>query len=89
MEEALAGRAATWYAPPAGLVRIGDDYYLPDSLGVPSPLARELPRCPSRPAWEPVPLLVNGLPCNSAPKPPEPKPEEPKPSPPPPPREHD
>ncbi len=70
MEEALAGRPGTWYDAPAGLVRIGDDVYLPGTLSLPSPLARELPRCPQLPAWEPVPYLVNGLPCSSAKPPP-------------------
>ncbi len=66
MVNALRGSPNTWYAPPAGLDHVGDNWFLPGTEFLPQTLAGSWPTCPSRnyptsSTWSQI--EVNGLPC--------------------------
>lgn len=67
MERALAATPNQWYSVPSGLVRIGNNYYLPGTQNLPPVLARSWPACHFRsynPArLTPAQTVVNGVPC--------------------------
>jgi hypothetical protein len=67
MVQALAQHPDEWYAKPAGLDQIGQNYFLPGTELVQATLAQPWPTCRFR-SFNPYTvtdamLTVNGLPC--------------------------
>jgi membrane peptidoglycan carboxypeptidase len=67
MTQALASQPDQWYAVPAGVNQIGQNYFLPGTQSLPSTLAGPWPVCRFR-SFNPytvtdAQLTVNGLPC--------------------------
>ena len=92
MLQALAATPADWYAVPAGVHQVGDNFYLPGTENVPQLLAQPWPVCHLPGNFNPYALtsaqtIVDGVPCViNAPKPkptptPSPSPSAPAPQP--------
>jgi membrane peptidoglycan carboxypeptidase len=67
MAQALRGQPAQWYAPPAGLARIGDNYFMPGTENLKTLLSDPWPACKFQ-TYDPYTLTlqqmtVNGVPC--------------------------
>ena len=67
MMQALAQQPDQWYAKPAGVDQVGQNYFLPGTQRLPSTLAASWPTCRFR-SFNPytvtdAQLTVNGLPC--------------------------
>jgi membrane peptidoglycan carboxypeptidase len=67
MTQALAQHPDEWYAMPAGVDRVGQNYFLPGTESLPPTLASPWPTCRFR-SFNPntvtdAQLIVNGLPC--------------------------
>jgi hypothetical protein len=70
MASTLANQPDSWYLPPADVVQIGDDYFLPDTQALSPMLAQPWPSCPFG-TYNPyaltyAALLVDGVPCTLA-----------------------
>ncbi len=67
MAQALAQQPDEWYAKPAGVNQVGQDYFLPGTEWLPSSLAGPWPTCRFQ-SFNPATLtdaqlIVNGVPC--------------------------
>jgi hypothetical protein len=67
MTQALAAQPDQWYAVPAGVAQIGQNYYLPGTQSLPAILGGSWPVCRFS-SFNPytvtdAQLTVNGLPC--------------------------
>ena len=80
MMEALGGVPDEWYATPDGLIRQGDNYFLPGTEGANPSLDKDWPRCPFTTynkwtlTWSDT--IVDGVYCVINPVPPPPPPPE-------------
>ena len=76
MTQALAGKPDEWYAVPAGLHQVGQDFFLPGTENLPRTLAQPWPQCKLPANYNPYSLsysqiTVDGVYCIvNAPKPP-------------------